>query len=220
MASEVDICNLALAHLGDSATVSAITPPDGSKQADHCKRFYPVARDALLVSHVWSFASRRAALALLDLEDLPVEWAYGYAYPTCLKVLAVFPPDVAALSTGAIFNPDEFIARAQKAFPFDITTLENGSRVIYTNVEDAYVFFIRPVTDTTMFTSLFTLALARLLASFLAGPILKGVAGMKVAASHLKWFEEVDGPRAKASDAQSARNTIREQFIPAHIQAR
>ena len=48
MPSEVDICNLALGHLGDSATVATIDPPEGSAQAEHCARFYPIARDARL----------------------------------------------------------------------------------------------------------------------------------------------------------------------------
>ena len=40
MASEVEICNLALARLGDAATVVSIDPPEGSAQAEHCAMFY------------------------------------------------------------------------------------------------------------------------------------------------------------------------------------
>ena len=36
MASDVQICNIALAHLGDTATVASINPPEGSAQAEHC----------------------------------------------------------------------------------------------------------------------------------------------------------------------------------------
>ena len=56
MASVVDICNLALAHIGDDATVSSIDPPEGSAQAEHCKRFYAIARDTMLQMHNWNFA--------------------------------------------------------------------------------------------------------------------------------------------------------------------
>ena len=63
MASEVDICNLALSHLGDNATVASIDPPEGSAQAEHCSRFYPIARDTLLEMHNWNFSTRRAVLA-------------------------------------------------------------------------------------------------------------------------------------------------------------
>ena len=34
MASNVDICNLALSLIGDVAKVSSITPPDGSVQSE------------------------------------------------------------------------------------------------------------------------------------------------------------------------------------------
>ena len=70
MASVVDICNLALAHLGDDATISSIDPPEGSAQAEHCKRFYTSARDTLLQLHPWNFASKRIALAELGDELL------------------------------------------------------------------------------------------------------------------------------------------------------
>ena len=63
MASEVEICNLALAHLGDEATVASIDPPEGSAQAEHCQRFYPVSRNSLLEMHDWAFATKRATLA-------------------------------------------------------------------------------------------------------------------------------------------------------------
>ena len=39
-----------LGHIGDAATVSSINPPEGSAQAEHCARFYPIARDALLAA--------------------------------------------------------------------------------------------------------------------------------------------------------------------------
>ena len=40
MASDVDICNMALSHLGARAQISAIVPPDGSVEAGYCARFH------------------------------------------------------------------------------------------------------------------------------------------------------------------------------------
>ena len=71
MASEVDICNVALGHLGDEAAISAIDPPDGSVQASHCARIYPMARDELIEMHNWRFAVKRKALALLATTEQP-----------------------------------------------------------------------------------------------------------------------------------------------------
>ena len=218
MASDVDICNLALGHNGDEANIASLT--EGSAQADHCKRFYPIARNALLEMHHWNFALRRQALALLSTDELPAEWAYAYAYPTCIKIIAVYPADVVSSSPdGAIFDQSEFIARAKK-YPFAIETLANGNQVIYSNVEDATVLYTRLVTDTTKFTAGFVIALARLLAAYLAGPIYKGKQGMEMSAKHLEWFEKIDGPRAKAADASAGRNTTYENFLPGSITAR
>ena len=36
MSSDVDICNLALARLGDEANIVSISPPDQSAQAGYC----------------------------------------------------------------------------------------------------------------------------------------------------------------------------------------
>lgn len=161
MASEIDICNLALAHLGDEATVSSISPPEGSAQAEHCARFYPTARDMLLEQHDWRFATRRATLPAMD-GDL-WNWAFVYSEPTAaLKILAVLPP------AGADDNDGQ---------PYECEIDTNGVRVIRTNQETASVRYIARVTDTTKFSPLFVVALSWQLASMLAGPILKGDTG-------------------------------------------
>lgn len=220
MASEVDISNLALSMLGEEAEISSLTPPD-SVLAGYCKRFYPMARDALLEQHAWTFATSRKALALLSLDDMPVEWAYAYARPNCLKVLAVYAPMVAASTApaGAIFNQQEFL-KAATAYPFLCESLESGEEVIYSNVEDATALFIRRVTDTSKFRPLVVNACARLLAAYLAGTVIKGKEGMNVSAKQLEWFEKVDAPRAKGSDAQNSHNTSYDTFTPSSIKAR
>src|SRR5512135_2814386 len=92
MASDVDICNLALAQLGDAAAVQSINPPDQSAQAAHCARFYPVARDALLEMHTWGFATLRVALAQVS-NPFP-QWQYAYAAPSdAINYLEVLDPN-------------------------------------------------------------------------------------------------------------------------------
>jgi len=165
MASEVDICNLALARLGDSATVSSISPPEGSAQAEHCARFYPIARDAVLEAHPWRFAVRRANLAPLDVESWGWSFAYGLPANT-LIALAVLPPG----TTGDDMTQD-----------FEIETTSDGAKVLYTNQEDASLRYVARVTDTSRFSPGFTEALSWLLASYLAGPLLKGENGANMA---------------------------------------
>ena len=207
MASAVDICNLALAHLGDTATVSSISPPEGSTQASHCARFYPMARNALLEMHTWGFATKRAALAL-NSTNATSTWDYAYTPPSdAMNYIAVLDPEAtdeyssAVAVTGA--GPNGFPNINLGVYTpqnFEVETDDEGNDVIYTNVEDAVLRYTFVATDTTKFTPLFVLALSHMLASMLAGPLLKGESGERAASDQLKkagMFTE----KAKASDA-------------------
>ena len=66
MATEIDICNQALALLGERADVTSIKPVEGGRFAERCARDYPIARNLVLEAYPWSFATRRAALAVLQ----------------------------------------------------------------------------------------------------------------------------------------------------------
>lgn len=62
MTTNVDICNMALANIGEAPNITAISPPDGSAHADLCALWLPKAREAVLEMHNWTFAARRAVL--------------------------------------------------------------------------------------------------------------------------------------------------------------
>lgn len=186
MSSDVEICNLALAHLGDSATIASINPPEGSAQAEHCARWYPIARDSLLEMQEWNFATTRALLAEL-VNPFP-QWQHAYARPTdCLKVLAVLPSD-ARSDLAESFPRDHFYYGAVPDLltvytPQDFTTetdAATGNQIILTNQPNAMVRYTRSVTDTSKFSPLFRDALGWYLAGYLAGPVLKGDTGINV----------------------------------------
>lgn len=187
MSSEVDICNLALGFLGDDATVASIDPPEGSNQADHCARFYPMARDLVLDGFTWKFAMRRAALAPLN--EIPGgAWRYAYALPSdVLEITSVVPA----------WAPDNDTRSCQ---PFTVETDATGTTVLYTNQLNAVLRYTAKVTDTTKFSPTLVVALAMQLASLLAGPVLKGETGIKAAAL---WADRADKKLrdAKSSDA-------------------
>lgn len=185
MATAIEICNIALSHLGDTATVTSIDPPEGSAQAEHCARFYPIARDAVLQAHTWNFATRRADLVLtVNVND---QWAYVYALPNLmLQAIAVLPPEAdndysipSSKSYDALINGTTLLntTGAYAPQPYAIETLADGTRVICTNQEDAVLRYTTYVTDTVVFPPMFVLALTWLLASMLAGPIIKGDVG-------------------------------------------
>lgn len=193
MASEVDICNLALARLGDNATVSSIDPPEGSAQAGHCARFYPIARDSLLESHPWKFATRREPLAQLAQESW--NWGFAYAAPArALRLLAVLPTNASS------------DAETQD---YETETDDAGTALILTNLENANIRYIARVHDTTKYSPMFTDALGWLLASHLAGPIIKGDAGAAMARSCYQSYQLVYSA-AVVSDANQ------HQVTPTH----
>ena len=173
MASVVQICNMALSHIGSDARVSAISPPDGSVEAGHCATFYDLARTELLEPGNYRFSLARAALAEVTNES--DTWAYAYALPSdCLRPLRVLRP------TGGltVFNLDDnYVAHVDDhdSAPFDVE-----GQVLFSNEPDAVLVFVRDVTDTTKFTASFTSALSFNLAGYLAGPIVKGNEGAKL----------------------------------------
>jgi hypothetical protein len=221
MASEVDICNLALSHLGDDATVSSINPPEGSAQAEHCATFYPIARDALLELHQWNFSTKRVSLALLNVTP-PSTWQYVYAAPgDALNLISILAPDAGDDQSVALMTPSaasdlspvlsqnsSYIANTSQGFytpqPFEAEILADGTQVIYTNQANAVCRYTGQPTDPTTFSPLFIVGLSWLLAGMLAGPLLKGEAGRDARKDCEQefgvWFS-----KATISDANSRR---------------
>ena len=201
MASAVDICNLALAHLGDAATVASIDPPEGSIQAEHCARFYPIARDSLLERNTWGFATKRVALALLaDLTTSgQTEWDYVYQQPSdAVNIIAVLPPD-------AMDDYSDYYGAKHGYVPQQYSCeLYNGKEAIYTDQEDAYLRYSALVSNPALFSPLFTETLSWKLASMLAGPVIKGDAGQAEAQRCLMVAENLL-KQAIASDAGQRR---------------
>jgi hypothetical protein len=189
MATEIDICNLALSRLGDSATVASIDPPEGSPQATHCAQFYPLARDTVLDRHTWSFATTRAALAQLSATPV-MGWLYVYARPSnAVSIVSLF--DAGAAND---FAPQEY----------ETESLPDGTEIIYSNTDSAICRYKFQVTDPSKFPPLFVEALSWLLASHLAGPVLKGDKGAAATTKCYQMFEMQLG-LAKAADAAQRR---------------
>lgn len=211
MTSEVDICNLALSHLGDEATVASIDPPEGSAQADHCARWYPIARDQVLQAHTWGFTLRRIALASLG--SGWSEWQYAYAQPDdCLKLFAILPQaatdDYSVGSPLPVRNPFGLTVGQAQGYvpqPFSTESDSDGNTIIYTNTLNATARYVVRVEDPTKFTPLFVQALSRLLASYLAGPVIKGQEGIQVAAGQYSAFR-IAMAEAEKADGMSRQN--------------
>jgi hypothetical protein len=184
MASKTDICNLALSHFGQAADISSIDPPDGSAEAEHCARFYPIALAEMLEAHPWTFAAKRDTLA--ELTNDRDDFAYKYQLPAdCVKPRRLLPDG---------YSSDED----------DGAEYQREGSYIYTDEADATLVYTYRLNDTTKFSGLFVTALSLRLASYIAGPIIKDPSG--AVQDRLYQRSERKLAEAKVSDANSERS--------------
>lgn len=216
MASIVDICNTALAHLGSDAVISAIDPPDGSTEAGYCKRFYPIARRRLIESFAWPFATKRVLLAEVT-NDSDV-WAYAYAVPAdCLRPIRILTAGHLRSILEELTNHSDGAIRTTLYDEEASAPYQREGDVLYTHEAEAVLLYLRDVTDPTKFSPSFELTMGYELASLLAGPIIRGADGAKTAQN----FRQL--ARASAGEAMElAANASREEqpTTAAHLAAR
>jgi hypothetical protein len=162
MASEVDICNLALSHIGASATISSLT--EQSEEAFHCNLLYADARDAVLRAHPWGFAKRH--LALSDVGSPPGNWSYRYSYPND----AIYAREI--LQTNTAGDPIKFEVALSDAY---------NARVILTDQKEAVLVYTYKVTNTLAFDPLFVNALTWRIAADIAMPLTRDQERLKAA---------------------------------------
>ena len=150
MISKIDICNLALAHLGQMP-ISSLEQED--EQARRCRLFYEPVRREVLRTHNWQFANTQTKLALVETNLQGMRPEYTYAYPPdCL-----FLRKVCARS-----NPDQAV-EFEELYRKDIP-----GRVIVCGAANALAFYTRDVSDTTIFDPAFVKAFSLALAADLA----------------------------------------------------
>lgn len=208
MASIVQICNMALSHIGAGPLISSISPPDGSVEAGYCATFYDMARTELLEPGTWAFALRRAELATVT--NPSSAWVYAYALPSdCLRALRILRPSVAV----TVFTQDEVALRQddRDGAPFDIE-----GQVLYSDQEAATLLYSVDVTDSARFTPSFAATLSYLLASYLAGPIIKGNEGARVSdAMRSRAMSMAEVSLASAANASSAEVFVTSSIVAA-----
>ena len=143
--SEVQIYNMVLDHLEEE---SAATINDLRAPVKWLNRNFPIHRDALLRKGMWGFARKRMTV-VRDTTNPPFEWNYRYAMPGDLLRLL---PYTYASRTG--YTPYQYHIE--------------GSFILANITSPANLLYIRRVSTTGDFDSLFTLALASRLALAMA----------------------------------------------------
>lgn len=217
MTSAVGFCNMALSHLGQDIQISSISPTDGSRESGYCATFYPIARQELIEMLPWNFATKRVALA--ETTNASTVWGYAYALPSdCMKPVRIL--------TLGVFSSVFLLADRVDSYPQsagDVFTEDDSAnyivegQILYTHEPEAVLIYRADVTDTGKFTHGFGIALAMLIASYLAGPIIRGLEGAKTG---MAWRESAEGAarRALASDANSSSQGS--DHTPNHIAGR
>lgn len=165
MATKVDICNLALSHIGSQGHIQSLT--ESSVEAKQCNLVFDTVLDELLRQHPWSFATRVGPLAT-HASAPPPGWLFRYEYPPdCLNAFELLLP------TSTRLDP---------AIPYAVELLEDGStKSILADAEGASLRYVMRVTDTALFDAQFTEALSWRLARELAMPLTRKAAVWQIA---------------------------------------
>ncbi|MGE0745294.1 MAG: hypothetical protein AB7K86_08605 [Rhodospirillales bacterium] len=201
MASAVDIANLALGHAG-AGSIQSLTDP--SVEASVCSQFLPIARDALLQTFDWAFATRRAKLSavVLDTEIYP-DFGYGYTLPAdYLRPIGIVTP--------AGIRPIAALGDYQ-------VEMLDSSKVMLCNQSPLVLRYGAVVDNPQLFSPLFVKALAYELGSMIVGPLRKDVSLIRALAD--KAFQvAVTASGVDANSGNSAERVRREYRAPWHEQ--
>ena len=158
MATEVDICNIALGSLGLEPIASL---GESVQNARTCNLFYALTRDSYLQEHSWSFATK--TIELVEITPLPdgySRFSYGYEYPAdCLKAQKIRDGE------SDFFYP--FIIKDY------VITGPADSKLILTNLPDAFLEYTVALTETSLFSPIFINALSKKLAAEISWPLTK-----------------------------------------------
>lgn len=153
--SKTEIANLALSNIHAKSSVENIDT-DTSTEAKQARLWYDRAREQALSAMDWGFARRRLTLTEHG-DDPPAEWAYRYQYPAdCIYFQHIDNP----------------AGRQKPAIPYDIELADSdGVKTIITDQEEAVGVYTKNITDATLFSPDFTMALSFLLGYYMAGTI-------------------------------------------------
>lgn len=152
--TQLQIINLALAHLGQKSITQAELNAGSITEAKAANIYWEPCRDEVLGESRWSFATSTLTLSAIDTTDSV--WEYVYTYPT--------------LSVGSIwcvYNDETVEEREEQEF--EVKYYSTGSvRAIYSNLEDAYAEFTYKVTDPEVWSNKFVMAFSHRLAASMA----------------------------------------------------
>jgi hypothetical protein len=224
--TDVDVCNMALSHLGEQLITDLDTDVDTTVEASRCALFYPLARDEVLEARAWGFAMQRKSMVPAA-ADPPSTWNYSY----------VVPPE--ALSPFTVLHPEADDDYASSTVPLTVTSSDNywigsvgaeytpqpyaieqapgGHRVIHTNIQNAVLRYSTKALDPAKWSNHFKTALSYKLAALLAGVTMSGKEGSQKSREMIALYEMHLG---KAGSTDGRHRMARPRHLPPHIAQR
>lgn len=179
-----DVCNLALAKIGEKSITSIDNPND--KNAVQAKLHYTQVRDEVLRAHLWSFALATVVLEPeAESEELTAQlagWDYAFLLPADFLKLEMITAD------------------GRKLDKFRLQRITAG-RAICADAEEITLRYVARLADPTEYDPLCVAALVTLLASRLARAI---TGSEELEAQLLQRYELVDLPSARTADGHDS----------------
>jgi len=156
LTSPAALCNIALGFVGQRDKILNLT--EDTVAAIACATHYPLARDACLEAHWWSWATKRRTLALLTGVER-TGWSYVYAAPT----------DWVSVNGARYLETGGRPRRPDSDYPFLVELNDAGNAcVIAADVETPELVYTRAVESVAIMPALFIHAVAAELAVRLA----------------------------------------------------
>lgn len=150
--SKAQIFNITLNILGVSTPLENANCEDN--RAILLNNYYELARDYVLKDFDWNFASAFKKLTLCVKQPKIMNYKFCYDYPND------------CICARDVFLIDNYVQQK-----FSISSLEDGSIAILTDVEDAILRYTRRVEKEVFFSCEFAMALSHYLASLTANVI-------------------------------------------------
>jgi hypothetical protein len=169
VASEADLCNIALGRCGIRDFIDDLD--EASDEAEACAVHYANARDSILASAPWKFATRRADLNQLA-NVTRTGWGFCYALPDdFVSTVRLWPQPNAGggafMTAGSPFggyNLNSLVRNpgADQKIPFDLESDASvgTGRILCTDLDHANLQYVARITNPALFSDLFVNAVA------------------------------------------------------------
>lgn len=157
MSTKIEICNMALFHLGTTIEIQDIN--ERTKEAKALKTFYKTALNACCRDFDWQFTKQIVKLQLVE-ETPNSEWQYSYRYPN------------SANKVKRILHPGSRDDAYNERVPFDQSSDSSG-KLIFCDQPEAYAEISVTPANESFFHADFVLAFSYRLAFYIA-PSLTG----------------------------------------------